>query len=301
MIPPFLKSGDRLQIISPASCIEPNYIEGAKKVLASWNLEISEGKFARSAYGRFAGTKNQRINDLQKALNDSSLRAILCSRGGYGLAQIIDKIDFSNFTKSPKWVIGFSDISILHAAIARYKIASLHGIMAKQLTELEPLSEPVQQLKNILWGKFPIYEMKAHPLNRLGEATGKLIGGNLSVLMGLRSSYFDFEYKNAILFIEDVGEQLYQIDRMMQNLRLSGILKKLAGLIVGQFSDCPEDPLMMQTIEEIIFEAAKEYYFPICFNFPAGHVDNNLPLIMGNPVTLRVDKSSVKVIFQNKN
>lgn len=297
MIPPFLKSGDRLHIISPASCIEPSYIEGAKKVLASWDLEISEGKFARSAYGRFAGTKNQRINDLQKALNDSSLKAILCSRGGYGLAQIIDKIDFSNFTKSPKWVIGFSDISILHAAIDKYKIASLHGIMAKQLTELEPLSEPVQQLKNILWGKFPIYEMKAHPLNRLGESTGKLIGGNLSVLMGLRSSYFDFEYKNAILFIEDVGEQLYQIDRMMQNLRLSGILKKLAGLIVGQFSDCPEDPLMMQNIEEIIFEAAKEYYFPICFNFPAGHVDNNLPLIMGNPVTLKVDKSSVKVIF----
>jgi len=301
MIPPFLKSGDRLQIISPASCIDQSYIEGAKKVLSSWGLEVAEGKFARNVYGRFAGTKEQRINDLQKALDDPTLKAILCSRGGYGLAQIIDKIDFSNFIKFPKWLIGFSDISILHAAIQQYGIASIHGIMAKQLTELEPLSEPVQQLKNILFGKFPIYEIEAHPLNRLGEATGKLIGGNLSVLMGLRGSNFDYEYNNAILFIEDTNEESYQIDRMMQNLRLSGILKRLAGLIVGQFTDCPEDPFMMQTIEEIIFEAAKEYHFPICFNFPVGHINNNLPLIISTPITLKINKNSVKVTFRNKN
>ena len=198
MIPSYLQPNDQIRIISPSGAINPDYIEGAKKMLLSWNIQTTEGEFARSEYGRFAGTQEQRIADLQQALDDPNVKAILCSRGGYGIAQIIDKLDFSGFIKSPKWLIGFSDVTILHNAITNLGVASIHGVMAKGLTESPAEAEPIQQLKDILFGKLPTYQVPNHPLNRKGNAKGKLIGGNLSVLMGLRGSQFDLNYKNAI-------------------------------------------------------------------------------------------------------
>jgi len=230
-------------------------------------------------------------------LDDTNVKAIMCSRGGYGAAQIIDRIDFTGFIKSPKWLIGFSDITILHNAISNMGIASIHGIMAKQLTELPVESEQVKNLRNILTGNLPAYTIPGEEYNRIGQAQGKLTGGNLSVLMGLRGSQYDLTYKNAILFIEDIGEKPYQIDRMIQNLRFSGVLKQLSGLLLGQFSDCDEDPLMMQSISGLIFDAVKDYDYPVGFNFPAGHVDNNFPIIIGANVTLRVTKNSTELIF----
>jgi len=297
MTPPYLKSNDQIRIVSPSGNIEPKYIVGAKKTLSSWGLNVTEGKFARTKYGRFAGTEEQRIADLQEALDDPSVNAILCSRGGYGVAQIIDKLDFSTFAKSPKWLIGFSDITILHNAISNLGIASIHGIMAKHLTQFPADSIHVQKCREILFGQMPTYVVPKHRLNKVGIAQGKLIGGNLSVLIGLRGSQFDLDYKNNILFIEDIAERPYHIDRMMQNLRFSGSLAQLSGLVVGQFSDCDEDPLMKKSVAQIIASAVSEYDYPVCFNFPAGHVDNNFPLKLGETVQFEVTKRAVILTF----
>jgi len=297
MTPPYLKPNDQIRIVSPSGNIEPKYIVGAKKTLSSWGLNVTEGKFARTKYGRFAGTEEQRIADLQEALDDPSVNAILCSRGGYGVAQIIDKLDFSTFAKSPKWLIGFSDITILHNAISNLGIASIHGIMAKHLTQFPADSIHVQKCREILFGQMPTYVVPKHRLNKVGIAQGKLIGGNLSVLIGLRGSQFDLDYKNNILFIEDIAERPYHIDRMMQNLRFSGSLAQLSGLVVGQFSDCDEDPLMKKSVAQIIASAVSEYDYPVCFNFPAGHVDNNFPLKLGETVQFEVTKRAVILTF----
>jgi len=297
MTPPYLKPNDQIRIVSPSGNIEPKYIVGVKKTLSSWGLNATEGEFARTKYGRFAGTEAQRISDLQEALDDPSVNAILCSRGGYGVAQIIDKLDFSTFAKSPKWLIGFSDITILHNAISNLGIASIHGIMAKHLTQFPADSIHVQKCREILFGQMPTYVVPKHRLNKVGIAQGKLIGGNLSVLIGLRGSQFDLDYKNNILFIEDIAERPYHIDRMMQNLRFSGALAQLSGLVVGQFSDCDEDPLMKKSVAQIIASAVSEYDYPVCFNFPAGHVDNNFPLKLGETVQFEVTKRAVTLTF----
>ena len=298
MIPSFLRAGDNIHIVSPSGAIQPGFIDGATKLLSSWGLKVTEGKYARTAYGRFAGTKDERVADLQQALDDPNVKAILCSRGGYGLAQIIDKIDFTSFAKSPKWLIGFSDITILHNAITALGIASMHGIMTKYLTELPEESDQITSFKNLLFGTPSNFSIKPEAENRPGRAVGKLIGGNLSVMMGMRSTPFDLDFHNNILFIEDVGEKPYQIDRMMQSLRLSGVLKQISGLVVGQFSDYDEDPLMMQSVAEIILAAVSEYDYPVCFNFPAGHVDYNLSFVLGEQAELFVETDKVHLNYK---
>jgi muramoyltetrapeptide carboxypeptidase len=297
MMPTFLQPNDQIRIVSPSGSINPDLIDGAIKALTSWGLMVSEGDFARSEYGRFAGSKEQRIADLQAALDNPDVKAVLCSRGGYGIAQIIDKLDFTQFQKLPKWLIGFSDVTILHNVITNLDIASIHGIMAKHLTELPADSDPVVRLREMLFGKLPSYSVPAHKLNRTGLASGRLIGGNLSVLMGLRGSRYDLPYAGNILFIEDIAEKPYHIDRMMQNLRFSGVLEQISGLVVGHFSDCDEDTQMHQTIAEIISGAVQDYSYPVCFDVHAGHVDYNLPLIMGAEIQLVVDVETVQLTF----
>ena len=298
MIPSFLRAGDNIHIVSPSGAIQPGFIDGATKLLSSWGLKVTEGKYARTEYGRFSGTKDERVADLQQALDDPNVKAILCSRGGYGLAQIIDKIDFSSFAKSPKWLIGFSDITILHNAITALGIASMHGIMTKYLTELPEESDQITSFKNLLFGTPSNFSIKPEAENRPGRAVGKLIGGNLSVMMGMRSTPFDLDFHNNILFIEDVGEKPYQIDRMMQSLKLSGVLKQISGLVVGQFSEYDDDPLMMQSVAEIILAAVSEYDYPVCFNFPAGHVDYNLSFVLGQQAELFVETDKVHLNYK---
>lgn len=297
MTPQSLQPNDQIHIISPSGSIGQEYIDGAMNVFKSWGLQVSEGKYTCTEYGRFAGTPEQRISDLQQALDDPDIKAIFCSRGGYGVAQIIDRIDFKEFIKQPKWLIGYSDITILHNAISNLGIESIHGVMAKQLAELPKDSEQIQRLKDILFGKRPSYILPGELNNRTGKTKGKLIGGNLSVFMGLRGSKYDFNYPKAILFIEDIGEKPYQIDRMIQNLRFGGKLAQLSGLIVGQFNEYDEDPLMMQSVQEIILNAVHEYGYPVCFNFPAGHVDYNLPIISGAQTKLIVTKERTTLSF----
>ena len=297
--PDFLKAGDEIRIVSPAGNIDPALIDGAKQQIDEWGFKPTEGMFTRSVYGRFAGNEQERYTDLQQALDDPNVKAILCSRGGYGLARIVDRLDFTHFRKNPKWIIGFSDITLLHEALFQTGYISIHSVMAKQLTELQSNAQPLALLEDILKGKIPSYKVAPNASNRGGKAKGALVGGNLSVFMGMRATAFDVQFKGSILFIEDVGEKPYQIDRMMQNLRISGALSQISGLIVGQFSDTEEDPDMNATIYEIIAEAVKAYDFPVCFNFSAGHVDDNFPLLMGATVDLDVTDAGGEITFQS--
>ena len=292
-----LCEGDKIAIVSPSGAIDANYINEAKQVLESWGFVVQIGDSAYEKYGRFGGTQEQRIADLQQAMDDADTKAILCSRGGYGIVQIVDKLDFSKFLAHPKWVMGFSDVTVLHNAIGKLGIPSLHCIMAKHLTELDPSSDPVIKLKDVLNGNLPEYKLNRNSLNRQGIATGKLIGGNLSVFMALRGTRFDLDFSGAILFLEEISEQPYHIDRMMHSLRISGALSQLAGLVVGQFTDCPEDAQMMKTVHEIILDSVADYGYPVCFDFPAGHVDYNLPLVLGATVLLEVSVENVQLKY----
>jgi muramoyltetrapeptide carboxypeptidase len=293
MIPPFLHPTDKVALVSPSGHIDEKYIEGAIKVLSEWGLQPIVGKFARGEFGRYSGTVEERVSDFQEALDNPEIKAILCTRGGYGLMQIIDFIDFTEFEINPKWIIGYSDITVLHAAATNLDVVSMHAGMAKQLTELPADSAILSNYKQILFGKLPGYTVAPHPLNRKGTIQGTVIGGNLSVLYGLRGTHFDMDGYQKILFIEDIGEKPYHIDRMIHNLKMGNILESIDGLIVGQFTDYEEDPLMGKTVYEIIADAVAEYDYPVCFNFPAGHIDTNVPLLIGAPARFTVDNEVI--------
>lgn len=293
--PSFLKANDKVVILSPSGKIEAQWVEGLKELLESYGLLVNVAEHALCENGRFAGTDEERIKDLQEAIDDHDVKAIFCSRGGYGLARIIDKIDFSALKSAAKWIVGFSDITALHNALSRVGVASIHGIMAKHITLK---AEGLDNLMTMLFGGNVAYEVPAHEFNKVGEAEGELIGGNLSVLYGLRGTPFDLDYKGKILFIEDLGERLYHIDRMMQNLRLGGVFAQISGLVVGQFTDIDEDDSFSGGVYGVIRDAVKDYDIPVCFNFPAGHVDNNQPLKMGANYKLEVlkDKAILKCL-----
>ena len=293
--PSFLKANDKVVILSPSGKIESQWVEGLKAMLESYGLVVSVAEHAFCAKGRFAGTDDDRVQDLQKAIKDAQVKAIFCSRGGYGLARIIDKIDFSALKSAAKWIVGFSDVTALHNVLSRVGVASIHGIMAKHITLR---AEGLDNLMAMLFGENVGYEVASHEMNKVGEASGQLIGGNLSVLYGLRGTLFDLDYKGKILFIEDLGERLYHIDRMMQNLRLGGVFEQISGLVVGQFTDIDEDESFSGGVYGVIRDAVKDYNIPVCFNFPAGHVDNNQPLKMGANYKLEVlkDKAILKCL-----
>ena len=269
---------ERIRIVSPSGAIEPAFIDGATERLRGWGYEVTEGRHARDRWGRFAGTDEDRLADLIEALHDPSVDAILCSRGGYGLQRIIDRVP-----KITKPIIGFSDITALHQLSAISNQPSVHGIMCKHIATLPEESEPIQALKRLLNGEAIEYRWESHPLNTPGKACAPIVGGNLSVLYGLQGTKFGLTQSAIrdqfpILLIEDIGERHYHIDRMIRNLRMSGVLAHLSGLIVGQFSDCEDDPLMQQTVYETIKEVVADYNYPILFNAPFGHVEHNLPL-----------------------
>ena len=276
---------ESILIISPSGTINPDYIEGAAKRLSSWGYKVNVSPHARGEYGRFSGTDEERLADLQAALQDPSVDAILCARGGYGLQRILDKVDLSSLNAT---LIGFSDITALHQLYALSSLnvnrSTLHGLMCKHIATLPEDSRALQLFRRALAGEPITYKLPAHPLNRCGEAQGTLVGGNLSVLYGLQGTPYDLNHvidvhpEGVILFIEDIGERHYHIDRMMNNLRMSGVLARIKGLIVGQFTDCEDDPLMGCTISQTIAQAAESYTFPMLFDFPAGHVEDNCPL-----------------------
>ena len=267
-----------IRIISPSGVIDPAYIDGATERLRAWGYNVSEGAHARAHWGRFAGTDEERLADLNEALTDSSVDAILCARGGYGMQRIIDRV-----LPIRKPIIGFSDITVLHQLAGLNAQRSLHGIMCKHIATLPEDSDELRAFRSALSGEKTEYNLAPHPLNRQGEGCGTIVGGNLSVLYGLQGTRFGlqaqaFRVQFPILLIEDIGERHYHVDRMIRNLRLSGVLAHLSGLIVGQFTDCEDDPLMPGTLQQTIYDAVADYDYPVIFDAPFGHVEKNMPL-----------------------
>ena len=282
-----------IRIISPSGAIDPSYIDGATARLRAWGFKVSESAHARDARGRFAGTDEERLADLNEALRDESVDMILCARGGYGMQRIIDKV--APITKP---IIGFSDITALHQLSGINHQPSLHGIMCKHIATLPEDSEPMVALRKLLAGEPMEYRWESHPLNRPGQAFAPIVGGNLSVLYGLQGTPYGLSkmsYQFPILLIEDIAERHYHIDRMIRNLRLSGVLAHLSGLIVGQFSDCEDDELMGESIYETIKEAVADYDYPVLFNAPIGHVERNVPLWLGRTARMEVTDSSALI------
>ncbi len=297
--PPSLKSNDRAIIVSPAGKIDRRIVEDAVTVLEGWGLlpEISE--HALDEQGRFSGSEADRLFDLQKAFDDPRARLILCSRGGYGLVHLLPKLDFSGIRRYPKWVVGYSDITALHAALQSHGVASIHGPMAVHFSQEGADDVSVRLIKSILAGQPVCYSIPTNllspgaSLNRIGAAKGRLFGGNLSVFCGIMGSRYARIPDKGILFIEDTSEAPYRVDRMIYQLKLAGVFDRISGMIVGRFTDYEEDDQMYRPLYESIFHVVEEYDFPVCFNFPVGHVKLNFPLISGVMAELRVNNDSV--------
>jgi len=288
--PPYLSKDDKIGIIAPARCITFDEVHPSIRVFKKWGLEAELGTNIFRKYNQFAGKDSARLMDIQEMLDDDTIRAVICARGGYGTVRIIDQIDFTGFVKNPKWIVGYSDITVLHSHIHRHMgIETLHAIMPVNITTDDKPDDSLETLRNALFGKIRGYSITATPLARTGEAEGLLTGGNLSILYSLMGSASEIDTAGKILFLEDVDEYLYHIDRMMMNLKRAGKLDKLKGLIVGGMNRMNDNTVPYgKTANEIIAEAVADYDYPVCFDFPAGHGENNLALILGRKVKLRV-------------
>ena len=291
--PASLKPGDKVAIVAPARSITFAEIHPAIRFFTRYEMEVVLGSYIFNTHHQFAGSDDQRRRDLQKMMDDDEIRAIICARGGYGILRIIDQLDFTKFCSNPKWIVGYSDVTVLHAHIHQhFGVETLHALMPYNMGR-DPSQDALETLIDALKGEPFSYEWKSSPLNRPGDAEGILVGGNLSILYALSGSASSPDTAGKILFIEDLDEYLYHLDRMMLNLKRSGKLEKLAGLLVGGLTDMHDNPVPFgKTAQEIIAAAVQGYDYPVCFDFPAGHIDNNLALILGRRVRLSVDKTS---------
>ncbi len=293
-IPPYLKKGSTLGITCPAGYMAADKAEKCIATLQKWGFEVMVGKtLGSNSNNYFSDTDENRRDELQAMLDDKNIDAILFGRGGYGVGRIIDQLNFTKFKKNPKWIIGFSDITILHNHLySKIKLASLHAPMAAAFNEGE--NEYILSLKKALTGKKALYKIAAHFLNTKGNCTGQLVGGNLTLLVNCIGTPSDIDTKSKILFIEDIGEQIYAIDRMMYQLKRSGKLQHLAGLVIGGFTDMKDtDRPFGKTVYEAIADMVAEYDYPICFNFPVSHSTENYALKIGIAYKLDVKKSTV--------
>ena len=296
--PSFLNKNDKVAIIATAKNFDKKELTEALKKIKSWGLKVAEGKSLYKKYHQFAGNDVERAADLQWALNDPEIKAVFCARGGYGTAKIIDTIDFKKVARNPKWVIGFSDVTVLLSQLQKNKVQSIHGIMPILFGQ-EGYELSIEKLRELLFGKEISYKIKPAKWNREGEAIGKLTGGNLSIICSLQGTPSEINTKNKILFLEDVGENLYRVDRMVGQLKRTGSLKSLSGLIVGHFTGMEDNKIKFgKTAYEIIAEAVKEYNYPVCYGFPAGHEADNFPLVLGAESKLSVLKKTVTFKFK---
>lgn len=296
IIPPFLHPKDSVGILSTARKISHPEIIPAIRKFEDWGLHVKCGKNLHQEFHQFAGTDKERLSDFQQMLDDDSIKAIICARGGYGTVRFIDKIDFSEFTKKPKWIVGYSDITILHSHIQKQcSVATLHATMPLNFPADGIENSALRSLKKALFGEMLEYKLESSTFNRKGIAKGILVGGNLSILHTLNGTPSQIGTDGKILFIEDLDEYLYHIDRMMLNLKRCGMLKNIAGLIVGGMTEMKDNTIPFgKSAYEIVAETIAEYNYPVCFGFPAGHIPENNALIFGKEITLEVtDKSSV--------
>ncbi|WP_431211855.1 S66 peptidase family protein [Puia sp. P3] len=295
-IPPCLKPGDTIAIVCPAGYMPAERAAICIETLQTWGYKVRVGHTVGGPSDNyFSGTDDQRLAEFQQMLDDPDITAILCGRGGYGLTRIIDRIDFSTFAKAPKWIAGFSDITILHTHIwSNYKIVTLHSPMAGAFNDGGADDVYVRSLRKALNGEKAAYECAPHPFNRTGTATGRLVGGNLSLIAHLTGTVSDMRTKGKILFLEDVGEYRYNIDRMLHQLKRSGKLDRLEGLVIGGFTDSKDTTRPFgATVEEIIRDVISEYDYPVCFGFPVSHDRENYTLKIGVQHTLDITPEKI--------
>lgn len=294
-LPDALKAGDRVAMVSTARKISHQELHAAMETLQSWGLQVETGKSIAAEHFQFAGDDELRRSDFQQMLDDESIKAILFARGGYGTVRIIDQIDWRRFLKHPKWLCGFSDITVIHShLLSVYRVAAIHSIMGISFPMATP--ESVQSLQDALFGKKLHYPLPPHPLNRPGDASGMLCGGNVSLLHSLLGSVSDIDTSGCILFVEEVDEHLYHLDRMMMALKRAGKFDNLSGLVAGHFTDMKnkdESNPFGPSAYEIIAGHIGEYDFPVCYGFPAGHEADNRTMIFGAEWNLAVNKEVV--------
>jgi muramoyltetrapeptide carboxypeptidase len=303
-IPPYLQAGDTIGITCPAGFISLEDVLPSANLMESWGFKVEIGKTVGKRSFTFGGTDEERAADLQYMLDNPIIKAVMCARGGYGVVRIIDRLNFRQFTAYPKWIIGFSDITLLHSHINRnFHVATLHSKMCNSFPKDWDLAEPIQvetilSIKEALTGKKMTYTSPASEFNRSGKASGELVGGNLSLITNAAGSKSDLQTKGKILFLEDTHEQLYNLDRMFYNLERSGKLAHLAGLIIGGFALKPDDPdeEFGETIQAIVLEKVKEYTYPVCFDFPVGHQKNNFALKCGIKHVLEVKEDGASLV-----
>lgn len=300
--PPYLKAGDTVAIVAPSGVLKnrTDEVARAKKLLESWQLNVVVGKHVFSKDNHFAGTDLERCEDFQDALDNPNIKAIWSARGGYGTVRILDKLDYSKFLQQPKWVIGYSDITALHNQINTKGVESIHAIMCVSLpSDLSEIKESIDTFKASIFGESIHYTLKESKYNREGKTTGQLVGGNLTILHTMLGSNTSIDSKGKILFIEEIGEYKYHIDRMLQSLKRAGYFDNCKGVIVGGMSRMRKNTTLWGTsVEQLILDALADYNFPIAFNMPAGHEDDNRALIMGRTIDLEVSKTKSTIKFE---
>lgn len=300
--PPYLVKGDTIAIVAPAGILKnkKEVIQKAKEVAERWGLHVIIGTHVFRQEHHFAGTDKERASDFQKALDNPSVKAIWGARGGYGSVRILDQLDFTKFQEDPKWVIGYSDVTALHNHIHNLGIETIHGMMGTsfQFDAIE-IEKSVATLKKALFGEALSYEVEASTYNRKGKASGQLVGGNLTLLLTMLGSDSSIDTSGKILFIEEIGEYKYHIDRMLQSLKRAGYFKNCKGLVVGDMSNIKKNTTLWgSSIEQLILDAVSEYDFPVLFGLPAGHESDNRALILGRTIELNIGAKKAKIIFK---
>ncbi|MDX9928490.1 MAG: LD-carboxypeptidase [Bacteroidales bacterium] len=287
VMPPFLKRGDKVAVVSPSGVAEPEPVMKAMGIIEGWGLKAVGGRHLLARNGIFAGTDEERLEDLQQALDDSEVRALFCSRGGYGLSRVIDRIDFTGFLASPKWIVGFSDVTLLHLWVnTLFGIATVHGEMPAYFSDPEKSERTLSSLRNLLFGWGQEYRWNARVCNP-STATGVITGGNLSLLYSLAGTIGRPATEGRILFIEDTGEYHYSLDRMLSSLRISGMLDNLSALLAGSFTGMQDGKIPYgKEFGEIITDIAGRFGYPVYLDFPAGHDSDNMSLWLGRRASL---------------
>ncbi|WP_104734896.1 S66 peptidase family protein [Hanstruepera ponticola] len=300
--PPYLKPGDTVAIVAPSGILKNRQkeVQQAVELLKSWGLHAVVGDHVFSQDNHFAGTDAQRCEDFQKAMDDPKVSAIWCARGGYGTVRIIDNLDYTKFRKHPKWLIGYSDITALHNQFHNEGFESIHALMCTSLTDaLNDISESVETYRKAIFGEPLQYNLKGSQYNRIGKVSAPLVGGNLTMLHTMLGSKTSIDTSEKILFIEEIGEYKYHIDRMLQSLKRAGYFDNCKGLLVGDMSKLRKNTTLWgSSVEQLILDALSDYDFPICFNMPAGHEKDNRAMILGRTIEMNVSKEQSSVIFQ---
>ena len=296
--PEYLSKGDTIGVMAPASFVNQELILKGIKQLEEAGFKVKIGEFTFNQYHQFAASDAQRAGDLQSMLDDNAIKAIIFARGGYGSLRTYTQLNWSKFLQNPKWLVGFSDITIFHSALQSKNIASIHGPMPGKYINNNNVAKSFEQLVSTLKGTPLKYEFETSIYNKLGAAKGILVGGNLSVLYSIRGTAIDLDWNDKILFIEDLDEPLYHIDRMIMNLKVGNKLDKLKGIVVGAFTDMRDrNPSFGMNYQEIILDAVKDYNFPVIFDFPAGHIDENFPIILGREISIASKSTNSNIQF----